>query len=366
MKFMFNLARLPKSKSIYLDDIDSAAARLFEKVRTLRIESLNISDYNKRYFGHIAEDITASLQLRSYMMAWVLSESRKSLAGSVFIDYGGGSGMLSLLAKELKIGTVIYNDIYDVSCHDAGVIAEALGCPADHYVRGEIDDVIYFLKGKGLSCSALASYDVIEHIYDMEDFLRKLPFLSNGSMSIFLSSGANMLNPRQNRLLTKKQIDVEFTDRQPKWGKKPTDCLRAHLRVREEMIEDYLNELSVNTGKDIVEKLAKDTRGLIQEDIRSHVDRYLKTKQSMPVLVHPTNTCDPYNGNWCEHLMDPFYLAKILADNGFDTQILAGFYGAVKHPVKRIIGEALNIPIYLFKDFGLRLAPFYSLYGFRR
>lgn len=366
MKFMFNLARLPENRNIFIGDINPAAARLFEKVRTLEIGSLNISDYNKRYFGHIAENITASLQLRSYMMAWVLSESRRSLAESVFIDYGGGSGMLSLLAKELKIGTVIYNDIYDVSCHDARVIAEALGRPADHYVHGEIDDVIRFLKGKGLSCSALASYDVIEHIYDMEGFLRKLPLLSNGPMSIFLSSGANMLNPRQNRLLAKKQVAAEFMDRQPTWGKKPTDCLHAHLRVREGMIEDYLKELGVNTGKYIVEKLAKDTRGLIQKDIRSHIDRYLKTKQSSPVLVHPTNTCDPYNGNWCEQMMDPFYLANILADNGFETRVLAGFYGAVKHPVKRLIGEALNIPIYLFKNFGFRLAPFYSLYGLRR
>ena len=31
-----------------------------------------------------------------------------------FIEYGGGTGLLSLLAKECNIGTVIYNDIYDL------------------------------------------------------------------------------------------------------------------------------------------------------------------------------------------------------------------------------------------------------------
>ena len=37
----------------------------------------------------------------------------------VLIDYAGGVGDLSLLAKELGIGTVIYNDISDELAKDA-------------------------------------------------------------------------------------------------------------------------------------------------------------------------------------------------------------------------------------------------------
>ncbi|MBA7485996.1 hypothetical protein ES707_21548 [subsurface metagenome] len=65
-----------------------------------------------------------------------------------FLDYGSGSGMLYLLAKQLGIGTVVYNDIYDVSCHDAKIIAKSIGNEADYYVQGNIDDVIIFFRKK--------------------------------------------------------------------------------------------------------------------------------------------------------------------------------------------------------------------------
>jgi len=51
--------------------------------------------------------------------------------------------MLALLAKELGIGTVIYNDIYDVSCHDFKVISEAVPLDSQFPAQGI---VLYNLK----------------------------------------------------------------------------------------------------------------------------------------------------------------------------------------------------------------------------
>lgn len=69
--------------------------------------------------------------------------------------------MLSLLAKECKIGTVIYNDIYDVSARDAEIIGKAIGDQADYYIPGDVNDVIDFLKEKSIKCNTIANYDVI-------------------------------------------------------------------------------------------------------------------------------------------------------------------------------------------------------------
>lgn len=52
-------------------------------------------------------------------------KSRKitDVSANVFVDYGAGTGIMSLLAREMGFGAVLYVDIYDVSCRDAELIA---------------------------------------------------------------------------------------------------------------------------------------------------------------------------------------------------------------------------------------------------
>ena len=126
MKFIYKYARLPKNQKL-LRNIDSAANGLFYKLRDLNIDMLNISDYTKKYLTSKLFSFTTNLQLYSYILSWALAETKVPFNEFVFLDYGGGTGMLSLLAKEIGIDTVIYNDIYDVSCRDAHQIAESVG-----------------------------------------------------------------------------------------------------------------------------------------------------------------------------------------------------------------------------------------------
>jgi hypothetical protein len=365
MTYQFNFCRLPDNSELVLK-IEEACIRLNNKLHGFEVKNLEISDYNKRYFGNIVKNLKASLQLRHYILAWVLDSISIPLKDVVFVDYGGGSGMMSLLAKELGIGTIIYNDIYGVSCHDAKVIANSIGNSADYYIHGVLEDVISFANRNQIHCHAAASYDVIEHIYDIESFFQKLHLLSNGPMSVMMCSGANMVNPRQRKLLMKLQIETEYKDRPTKWGKKPTDCLHSYLKVRRGMIEKYLQQLKTTLDEETVEQLARRTRGKIEPDIQKSVSDYLKTRQLPLEPQHPTNTCDPYNGNWAEHLLDPYHLANILQETGFESQVLPGFYGAVHHPFKRWVGECLNLPIMLLGKNGLLLSPFYGIHGVKR
>jgi len=358
MDFMYKYGRLPKDR-ILLTNINSATNKLFDKLRALDVKSLNISDYNKRYFASKLGRLLSYLQLYSYILAWSVVESNVPLNKFVFLDYGGGSGILSLLAKESNIGTVIYNDIYEVSCKDARTIGESIGNQADYYVQGDIDDVIDFLTKNGINCNAVASYDVIEHIYDIEHFLRTLNKLSNDSLTIFMSSGANIFNWRIRRSLMKRQYEVEHYDRVKEFGHKERDTTRAYLKIRIEIISKYTDKISENE----VKRLAISTRGMILSDIQKCVDTYLETKQFPKGLEHPTNTCDPYTGNWMEHLMDPYYLQKVLTEEGFRVQILSGFYGAKENRVKRIVAKTLDIYISTFEKSGIKVAPFFSIYA---
>jgi hypothetical protein len=79
---------------------------------------------------------------------------------------------MACLAKEANVPWVVYNGIYPECCDDARVSAKRLGCLADDYVRGDIQDLSEKLVAKKLKCCALASISVIEHIYNFEEFLQ--------------------------------------------------------------------------------------------------------------------------------------------------------------------------------------------------
>lgn len=357
---MYTFARLPKNYKL-LTDINSAAGRLYKKLKELDIVNLDISDYSKEYLRKHLINLHGTLRKYSYVLFWSLTSSTVSLNKFKLLDYGGGTGILSLLAKELKIGTVIYNDIYDVSCKDAKTFGQAIGNESDYYLQGDIDDIINFKKQNTVHINAIASYDVIEHIYDIGEFFEKLHLLSDQPLNVFLSSGANSLNPFKRKALMKQQIEIENKDRVKKHGYKKRDCLKAYLKVREEMIAKYNKELTNNE----VKRLARVTRGMMGPDIYQCVDKYLKTNEFPLEPAHPTNTCDPYTGNWAEHLMDPYYLKEVLLQTGFEVEVLGGYWSPTEKSIKNCLGKFLNIIIHLFKKQGIKAAPFYSIYGTR-
>lgn len=202
----------------------------------------------------------------------------------------------------MGIGTVIYNDIYDIFCKDAKEIAKTLGCEADYYVAGDIDDLVAFCNRRGLKCDAMGSYDVLEHIYDIDAFCRKLHQLSHEGTTMIHSSGANMFVYPIVKSESKRQREVEIRGREEKWGHKKRDCLSAYLKEREKIIRACAPDLN----DDEIKQMAINTRGLIRDDIIKCVGQYIESKEFPQLIEHPTNTCDPYTGNWMEHLVNPY------------------------------------------------------------
>jgi 2-polyprenyl-3-methyl-5-hydroxy-6-metoxy-1,4-benzoquinol methylase len=362
MKFIYNFADLPKNTKL-LAEINSAALKLHEKLHIVNVDSLSISNYSKRSLRKRLDNLVSSLQVYSYLLIWVFAENEVPKNEFIFVDYGGGLGLLSLLAKELGVGKVIYNDIYDVSCKDAATIATNLGIPADFYVQGDIQDLTDFIKKKNINCDAVASHDVIEHIYNIEKFFKKVYFLSDRGLTLVMSSGANVFNPRRRNLEVKRQRIVEHFDLQKKWGHREIDCLESYLKVRKEMIVNYLKEIERKISEGEINILAEKTRGKRKEDILKCVDDYLK-KGIYPIeLKHPTNTCDPYTGNWMERLFNPYVLKKVLVERGFEARVLNGYYGFYEGSLKKMAVNFMNISISLLKKEGISLAPFYVIYG---
>ena len=112
-----------------------------------------------------------------------------------------------------------------------------------------------------------------------------------------------------------------------------------------------------------VETMAKRTRGMREDDIQYFVKGYQKTGRLPKRPEHPTDTCDPYTGNWVEHLMDSSRLKDVLSEAGFKSEILSGAYGCHKNIFKKILGVFLNMFIRVLGANGIRVAPFFTLYG---
>jgi len=363
MNFIYEKAIIPK-KSDLLTDINSAAKRLHSKLSTLDLNSLNISEYNMKYFGDKLKNLKYSLQFSAYILAWALKDSKVSYNNFFFLEYGAGSGLTSLLASEFGLN-VIYNDIYEISTNDAKVIANALGNEALYYVTGDLDYTIDFLKSHHVDCNTVVSRDVIEHIYDINSFFRKLPMLGKQSLSVVMCSGANQFHPYVKRQMIKKQIQSEFIDRKKEYGHKERDSLKAYRKIRQEIISTYLIKNNHKLTHDEIMNLVKTTRGMNFTDIHSTIKHYLISHELPSPLQHPTNTCDPLTGSWCEKLMNPYELAKILIDSDFKASVYPGYYGNISGFTKRTIGKFLDMIIssnILYRK-SLAFAPFYTIYA---
>lgn len=337
--------------------ITIAQNRLYHKLSGLDLREMGISDYMQRYLGTYFANLKGVLQLYGRLLYLALRDSPVPLENFTLVDYGGGSGLISLLAMEAGVGTVVYNDIYDVCCHDAGRISVALGLPIAHIVCGDVDELAQYLEESQIQVNAIVSSDVLEHIYDLKHHFAVLSRLK-GDLRIVYATSANGANPLIARRLRKKHVEAEYTDREKQWGHKERDTLEAYFSARKRIISAYAPELKPEE----VEYLSRSTRGLRQDDIRKCVDEYRRTGGISYQISDPTNTCDPYTGNWCEHLIEFHWLRQMVQKAGFSAKILPGYYTIGGSILKRVLKAGFNVIIRLLGRKGVFMAPYYILF----
>lgn len=359
MKFIYKQAILPND-IVLAQRIETAAADLYNRLMLLDYKNLPISEYTKTYYEDYLRKLKYSLQACSFIVFWSVKIAGKPLEELTFLDNGGGTGILSLLAKQVGIKTVIYNDIYDVSTTDAATIAKALNIPVDDFITGDIDEVINYFKASGRLCDIVASRNVIEHIYNLDFYFQQLAMLNTGSLTLFFATTANMYNPLTNLYTKRLQNKREYVDRVMQTGDKERDQFLAYLKIREKLITDQAAQLSNSE----IKELAIKTRGLAKEDINKAVNEYLETGNYPEEMKHPTNTCDPLTGNWSEHLVEKEKYEKLFRKNEFDFEIINGFYNTnYQKKYLNLVTPLLNFSIKHLPFTGIYLAPFIALAG---
>lgn len=325
--------------------IAQQAALLEAQLQSLDINDLPLDDHFRDYFRvhHLGKRVRYSLQNSAHILYDTIQLAGRPPKDLSFVDYGAGLGTLYLLAGKLGFQQVWYNDYLPEWAAAARVIAEALQCNVAHYVTGGIDQLIAEAEQAGTQLQIIASRNVIEHIYSLEDFYQRI-FAHHQQAIVYSTTTANYHNPvmrwKHHRL-------HEFTER------------TYYLSRRAERIKTWWPEAT----SEHIQTLVPLTRGLNQPDFKQAVSHYQQTHQP-PILPSNlyTNTCDPDTGYWCERLLPERDHRAIAESAGFQFTCTAGYWDThYANPLLNLLGITLNALRPLLGSHQKMVVPFINL-----
>lgn len=339
-----------------LKRIDDAKNHLLTYLKEININQLPISNYSKKYLLNYQTNPIFFIHHYTQVLKNAVSKIPKPLSEICVLDYGGGCGLMSFLAKLSGVKEIIYNDIFETSTQDAQIISKSFNLNIDYFVTGDVDKMVNFIAENQLAIDLIISVDVLEHIYSLEKWFQELKKIQT-PFTLYFNTGANPKNLWINNRLMNYQKKAELVGNAKSFGWKERDANASFLKIRKEIIQNYSQQLS----KTEIELLAQKSRGLIKKDIELLVDFFIKTGTLNYIMKHPTNTCDPYTGNWTEHLIDLDCLLKSLKESGLKAEIENNNYVLSNNIIKNLPKIMLNTLLLLVKKDTLWCSPTYSL-----
>ena len=336
--------------------IKQAINNLYQKLKELNLDSINISAYNKKYLSNYINNYALFMSLYEQLMNKAIKRLSMPIEEATFIDYGGGCGILSFLAKEAGFKIIVYNDIYEVSVNDAQAISQALKIKIDYFITGDIEELIHETHRLNLQPDLICSFDVWEHIYNWKLWIEKVLEL-NGNFSLLFMTSANSANPFVKRKIKKIQLQTEYEGFNKNEGWKDIDLHTAFFTERKKIISDAFPQLN----KIDVALLAKKSRGLMKAGIEKLAADFLETKKIDYHFNHPTNTCDPYTGIWTENLISIKEIKNFAKEKNLRIDITNALYGYSQSKIQNTIKYVLNVFMKFSGKHNLFFSPVYVL-----
>lgn len=297
------------------------------------LESLPISEYSRAYLQKTLDMLPYFEMFYESMLRCVQQQTPNLPLNTLHcVDLGGGNGLLSCFLLFKQVARVTYIDIYDGAALDAQVLADVLQLKAHEY---RVGDHTVIPK----QAQAILSVDVIEHIYNLEEYVRYTA-LHHAQACQVHCTGANPYNPVINRRLMKVQQENEYVGRKAVYGHKPRDTQQPYREVRRQLIQE---KWGAKLSHEELNLLVDATRGQNKADLLGSTQKYLQTGVVPTRLKHPTNTCDPLTGNWSEHLFTQKELNAVLEPYALKaTYLTLPYYLANKKGIKKGILQLLN------------------------
>ena len=320
----------------------SAEKDTYALLSAIDYDKLPISDYNKQYISRLKPALMYYLKIYSCCLAKGLQNSVLSLSEITMVDFGGGSGFLSIYAKKLGIGNVIYVDLNPLSVETVTLLKKETGFGPDVILHGSSDILATWCSKKSVLPDFLVSTDLIEHVYSLNTLFSELIGVNNQMRMIF-TTASTPYNPYVRRRLQRMMRACEY-------GSLETPNYYTKRK-------DYIRQQFVSLSEQEVDDWALKTRGLIYADI----DLAVKERQD-PVPLDAYNTCDPETGNWAERILPIRSYRNMLLKHAYTVSVYKGFYNINRlKKWKSLIFRFLNLIIRISGRIGLLVSPFIIL-----
>jgi 2-polyprenyl-3-methyl-5-hydroxy-6-metoxy-1,4-benzoquinol methylase len=285
------------------------AALLEAQLKSINVNTLPLDPHFRDYFRqhHLGKRVRYSLQNSAHILYDTVQLAARSPQELTLVDYGAGLGTLYLLAGKLGFKQVWYNDYLPEWAAAARVIAEAVQTNVHQYVTGGIDLLIQAAEQEESLLHIIASRNVIEHIYSLEDFYQRIA-AHHPHAIVYSTTTANYHNPV---MRWKHRQLHRFTEQ------------TYYLSRRAERIKTWWPKAT----SEQIQTLVPLTRGLNQPDFQQAVKQFQHTHQ-LPILPSNlyTNTCDPDTGYWCERLLPERDHRTLAEAAGFQFACTAGYW----------------------------------------
>jgi len=301
---------------------DEKQRQLVHELRRIALNELDISTYSRNALSRVLVAVEFYLDIYRASLERVLASGNRAPSEMTIVDYGGGHGLLSVLAKRLGFGRVIYIDYNPDAVQAVRVLGERLGTLPDVMLQGDVGELEQWCLANGVRPHALLAMDVIEHIYVLDDFFAGLHRLSAKMLMLFTTAST----PYNQRVVRKLHRAMEL-DELGGPGKEGFCSMRRM----------YIKELHPDMPEKELDYWAENTRGLIFDDVRRAVDA-----QSPNLLLDPYNTCDPRTGSWTERILPVSDYRQLLSAYGYRLLVLPGFYNEYRRGPKEWVSRHYN------------------------
>lgn len=329
--------------------ISSHIPRFLNRLKEVEVHSVSSDTYVQQYLEHLLEHAGYYVKIYARVLEMGISSSGKEKENIDLLDYGAGVGLLGIFASFCGFKKVSINDKEPAFLSAALVLSKHFNINNIEFISGGLESGFEYQKwGKP---DLLVATDVIEHIYDLDEFLFCCKQW-NINMSMVLTTGSNPANRRKVLLLRKLQKRDEWEGNPIDNGNKLAGYEHEAFRsMRKKIILEYAPSMT----PEHLEMLTERTRGLIRKDIQEKVLRFV-TKGEMPEApVDPYNTCHPETGSWSERILSFEEYESIFKKHDLLVQFIPGFYNSDKKGLKKILVNATNL---LLPIFGMKMAPF--------
>lgn len=325
------------------NNLKHIASVLAARLQKIDYERLPISDYNKRYIRNLKPAIGYFMQIYTECLFKGITATGLNPSDITCIDYGGGSGFLSILAKEAGIGQVIYIDLNPDSVVTVQLLKQITGSGPDIILQGSSDTLSEWCSTQHTKPHLLIATDLIEHIYNLETFFSDLISI-NSSMQMIFTTASTPYNPYVKWKLHRAMKGCETGTLES-----PNYYTKRYQYIKEKFPAFSEKEVSLWSNR---------TRGLVYPDIEKAI-----LGNTIPTLTDRYNTCDPETGNWTERILPIVNYQALLSQFHYQLKVEKGFYNTERKSfILSVIFKNINHIIRNSGKPGFLLSPFIILH----